>query len=256
MAHKLVAAFFSLFVPSIHEVTFIAGEAFKKQKIKIKSETVNLSTHWLQDALYSIWFSSIIHCLKFFRRSMFKMSLTIWKFVLIQFGLNIYGAHSVPICAYWSFPSINRCILFFVFSERLTTFIASVFSEVVMNNILLKLQAEIRGFYTASRSKDQQWWFLTGLGFILCFKWADSLSEWLLQAWHCLCLVLLLEQSTHINQAQQDRFHQLPAPLSSQHYKQPLHFWAGRVVDFQGFVDVEESTFRLEMNPRQKCSGH
>lgn len=141
----------------------------KKQKTKIRSETVNFSTHWLQDALYSIWFSSIVHCLEFFRRSMFKMSLTIWKFVLIQFSLNIYGAHSVPVCAYESFPSINMCILSFVFSESLTTFITSVFSEVITNNLLLKLQSEIRGLYTASQSKDQPCLFLTVSGFYSVF---------------------------------------------------------------------------------------
>lgn len=81
---------------------------------------------------------------------MFKMSLTISRFVLIRFSQNIYGAHSVPICADESFPSINRCILLFVFSENLTTFITSVFPEVIMNNISLKLQAEIRGLCTAS----------------------------------------------------------------------------------------------------------
>lgn len=169
MAHKLFAAFFSFFVSSIHEVTFIAGEDFRKQKTKIRSETVNMTPLCLQDVLYSIWFSSIIHCLKFFRRSMFKMSLTIWRFVLIQFSQSIYGAHSVPICAYESFPSINRCILFFVSSESLTTFITSVFSEVITNNILLELQAEIRGLCTASWAKDQPWWFLTLSGFYSVF---------------------------------------------------------------------------------------
>lgn len=34
MAHKLFAAFFSLFVSSMHEVTFIAGETFNEQKNK------------------------------------------------------------------------------------------------------------------------------------------------------------------------------------------------------------------------------
>lgn len=188
MAHKLFAAFFSLFISSVHEVTFIAGEAFNKQKIKIRSETVNLTTHRLQNALCSIWFSSIIHCLKFFRRSMFKMPLTIWRFVLVQFSLNIYGAHGVPVRAYESFPSINRCILFFVFSESLTTFITSVFSEVIMNNISLKLQAEIRGLYTASQSKGQPWWFFNSFRILFCVLSELTLSEWLLQNWHFLAV--------------------------------------------------------------------
>lgn len=40
-----------------------------------------------------------------------------------------------------------------VFSESLMTFIKSVFAEVIINNILLKLQSEIRGLYVGSWSK-------------------------------------------------------------------------------------------------------
>lgn len=42
-------------------------------------------------------------------------------------------------------------------SVSLRNFIKSVFAEVIMNNILLKLQSEIRGLYVGSRSKAWPW---------------------------------------------------------------------------------------------------
>lgn len=109
MDHKLFATFSCLFASSIHEVTFIAGEAFKKEKNKdmkwISAFEHSLATRCLVVHLIQLHYSLLGI---FRRRSMFKMPLTIWKFVLIQLSLNIYGTCSVTICSYEPFLSINR----------------------------------------------------------------------------------------------------------------------------------------------------
>lgn len=110
-------------------------------------------------------FNVIIHCFKFFRKRMFKMSLIIWKFVLIQLSLNIYGTPSVPIHACEPPLSINRQRkLHFVqilpsVRALWLALIKSVFAEVIMNNVLLRLQSEIRGLYVGFLSKVWLWWF-------------------------------------------------------------------------------------------------
>lgn len=87
------------------------------------------------------------------------------KFVLIQLSLNIYGTPSVPIRAYEPLLSINRQrklhfvqLLPSVRASQLAL-IKSVFAEVIMNNILLKLQSEITDLYVGFRSKVWLWWF-------------------------------------------------------------------------------------------------
>lgn len=116
------------------------------------------------------------------------MSLTIWKFVLTQFSLSIYGSPSVPICAYESFLSINRWrkLRFIPFLSSLgasqLALIKSVFAEVIMNNVSLKLQSEIRGLYVGFLSKAWPWWFslVSIFSVFPYFQWANSLSEQLL----------------------------------------------------------------------------
>lgn len=63
-----------------------------------------------------------------------------------------------------------------VFNESLTTFIKSVFTEVIMNNIL-KLQSEIRGLYVGSQSKAWPRWFLLVSGYYSVFS-----VSWLCQS--------------------------------------------------------------------------
>lgn len=110
------------------------------------------------------------------------MSLTIWKFVLTQFSLSVYGSPSIPICAYESFLSINRwrklCFVLFLSSLRASqlALIKSVFAEVIMNNVSLKLQSEIRGLYVGFLSKAWSWWFslVSIFSVFPYFQWANS----------------------------------------------------------------------------------
>lgn len=190
-----------------------------------------VSARLLQDAFCSIWFIAIIHCFKFFRRLKFKMSLTIWKFVLIQFSLNIYGTPSVPIRAYEPLLSINRWrklhfvqLLLSVRASQLAL-IKSVFAEVIMNNVLLKLQSEIRGLYVGFLSKVWLWWFsLVSIfslfpyfhGPALCQNYFSGLDT--SYAWPSserrVCT------STTFNKV---CFSHFDLCLSSQHYEPPLH---------------------------------